>query len=607
VNHVAIACGSCFLMLSFFAALKLCGRDTHSRAWAALVGSAFATAVVSRPNFIYGALGLLFLLLGRQAGDQEEGRSSRRILTLAVWMAVPFMAIGALAACYNYERFGNPFEFGARYMLGGWDQTHLARASLAGLKENSWYYFFGPADHSRYFPFVHGVTWRAVGVVPTLPFLAFALLLLCPLKSRLSGYFAFLFAVALGNLASLLLLPSGNEAAVLTSANSRYLPDLVVPFGFLAGTAMVAVADCLGSQARLYRGFLLVLLPVCAWSIVASLSLDCERLPEASYRLIASPLDFPAALVERLLHQKYGPIEMMVRLTQEKGVAVPILSSGSKDSGETLVFRSQSAGLGSFGIDRRNRAFVEGDRFALDFSKLHEVRIWMSSLFPPLAHPSNSRLSSEEYNVVKHRIRVVFDGKIVFDQGDQASSATPEGIMFGERKDFSDQVLGHLQGKIASIRHLPISALDVPMTVYGDVAMTVVLPSGKTGTSEPLVVTGEPNAGDLVFVSYLDNDHVKFGFDHWGSPSTLSKVVAVDFSKPHALVIRMGSLQKDPSNQDMILITLDGKDVLVANKKAFASAAGEVQIGLNSIGGSSCGERFTGKILAAARTAPARP
>src|SRR5262249_6280047 len=66
---------------------------------------------------------------------------------------VPFTLAGAAVAGYNYVRFGNPFEFGIRYLLAGADQNRIkldTRFVAPGLYFN----LFCPPDFSAVFPFV---------------------------------------------------------------------------------------------------------------------------------------------------------------------------------------------------------------------------------------------------------------------------------------------------------------------------------------------------------------------------------------------------------------------------------------------------------------------
>jgi hypothetical protein len=84
---------------------------------------------------------------------------------------------------------------------------------------------------------------------------------------------------------------------------------------------------------------------------------------------------------------------------------------------------------------------------------------------------------------------------------------------------------------------------------------------------------------------------------------------------PHTVEISMGSLL--PASRDLALasvapdrfaslkgtikIILDGRTVLDAPQATYDSSAYDVTIGVNAIGGSTCGYAFTGEILSASR------
>lgn len=84
--------------------------------WAAS-GAMFGLAVASRPHLLLaGAVALGAALLTR------EGRKGAARF-FAAWAA-----IGLLIGVYNYERFGNPLEFGFRYQLAGPGQNRVEPA-----------------------------------------------------------------------------------------------------------------------------------------------------------------------------------------------------------------------------------------------------------------------------------------------------------------------------------------------------------------------------------------------------------------------------------------------------------------------------------------------
>ncbi len=113
--------------------------------WLVASGLAFGAAVASRPHLVLAgaaaAAGVVILAV--------RGRRPRAAAAfLAAWMAV-----GALIALYNFERFGNPLEFGFRYQLAGPGQNRIgfgARNLVPGL----YYMLLARPEFSGVFPWM---------------------------------------------------------------------------------------------------------------------------------------------------------------------------------------------------------------------------------------------------------------------------------------------------------------------------------------------------------------------------------------------------------------------------------------------------------------------
>jgi hypothetical protein len=67
--------------------------------------------------------------------------------------AFAFAAVGAAVAAYNYARFGNPFEFGVRYLLAGPNQNRV-KLSTEYLLPGLYYWLICPPNISPVFPWI---------------------------------------------------------------------------------------------------------------------------------------------------------------------------------------------------------------------------------------------------------------------------------------------------------------------------------------------------------------------------------------------------------------------------------------------------------------------
>ena len=106
-------------------------------------------------------------------------------------------------------------------------------------------------------------------------------------------------------------------------------------------------------------------------------------------------------------------------------------------------------------------------------------------------------------------------------------------------------------------------------------------------------------AGDLIYVRYVDDRHVAFGFDHWGVGGVTSKPVEIDFRQAHQLTVKMGSLAPVPGKPALgkLEVTLDGAVVLAGEFEFHPARLEQVYFGANVIGGSTAVPKFSGRIV----------
>ena len=132
------------------------------------------------------------------------------------------------------------------------------------------------------------------------------------------------------------------------------------------------------------------------------------------------------------------------------------------------------------------------------------------------------------------------------------------------------------------------------------------------------MTTGEPEAGDFIYVHYPDPTHIRIGFDHWFKGGPLSPPIAIDFTHEHELEVSLGSLF--PAREDVVFanvsaagvdsvknrvqVILDGHPVIDAAGECYETGPGGVTVGRNAIFGTLCGPEFTGEILSIERSWP---
>lgn len=144
--EIAIASGYCCAMGGLFFLARGIGPD--ARPWnLAAAGLMFGLAVASRPHL---------LLAGAAALTAITVYGLRRRLRGFIRFAIAWAAVGLGIATYNYQRFGNPLEFGFRYQLAGPGQNRLEPAAR-NVEPGVYYMLLARPEFSGVFPWMRMV------------------------------------------------------------------------------------------------------------------------------------------------------------------------------------------------------------------------------------------------------------------------------------------------------------------------------------------------------------------------------------------------------------------------------------------------------------------
>jgi hypothetical protein len=120
------------------------------------------------------------------------------------------------------------------------------------------------------------------------------------------------------------------------------------------------------------------------------------------------------------------------------------------------------------------------------------------------------------------------------------------------------------------------------------------------------VVTGVTGAGDIVYVRYESDHRLRFGFDHWSVGGPVSELVEIDPDRIQEIVLSMGSMLPPPAGSEpyayailrrQCLIFLNGRQALKWFGQFYPARPSQILIGVNAIGGSTAGPRFSGVII----------
>lgn len=618
IHQVAIAGAQCFLLFAIWCAVRALDSERASR-WLFAAATAYGLAIAARPNYVFGAVALLiplFVLIRRPEG-RAPAAWGRHLLAVGLPLAV---IIGGMLL-HNLLRFGHPLEFGQRYQLGAWDQRHLGVFGLKYLGVNAWHYLLDPGRLSLEFPFITAPSWQAVGLLVHSPFawLAVATLGCLSRGAGAARSLAGLLALAgFANLGLLLFLPSGNDAAVLTSANARYVFDFSPPLLLLAAAGAIATEARLAARPLLQRTWRALVVLLALGTLLGSLSLDLQHFPAESYRQVSQVLNRPGHLVSRWFGTAYGPVEYSVTLPPGRiGQYEPLLATGTSQGSDLLYAFYDSQQTVRFGLVGTTMRGPLSPPIPVVYGQPYKLEVAMGSLYPSIGNPLLASFSEAAIAGLKRTLRIKLDGQVVFEVPAHFFPAKPRQVYFGRNPHLEGYSAEQFTGRLAVVSRPPITVPDALATVtdqYGPVRMRLRFPREIIG-SEPLLVTGLPQAGDFAYISHAGPGAFVIGYDHWGVPGRFSKTLFTDFSTEHVVEITMGSLYpprghvfwKDYSPEEVerlkrtVQIKLDGVVVMEHEQEAYESSPYDVRFGRNILGGSTCGYEFSGEILATER------
>jgi hypothetical protein len=146
VYESAVAGGYCFAMAGIWLAMSALAARRASLGRLALMSLCFGLATGSRPT-----LGLTALVL---VPVYMSLRSTRPYRGLLMALVIPVGVCLLLLAAYNQARFGNPLNWGERYVLAD-ENSYVAHwAELANVLPGAWFYMLSAPRPLALFPFI---------------------------------------------------------------------------------------------------------------------------------------------------------------------------------------------------------------------------------------------------------------------------------------------------------------------------------------------------------------------------------------------------------------------------------------------------------------------
>ena len=304
-----------------------------------------------------------------------------------------------------------------------------------------------------------------------------------------------------------------------------------------------------------------------------------------------------------------GAVRLRVRFRpHDFAHAEPLLSLGSYGRGELFYVQHLAPGRARFGHDSAGAGAMESREVTFDPDQEHELHLETGALVgwqPDMAEnggPMQMRLN----------------GELILSSRRLAHPAEPYDILFGYNGCGSSAAAASFSGTILSTDRVACLPLpDASEEGFGPLALTLRLTAQTLGGAEPLVVSGRSGRGDFVYLRHTGETTIVIGYDHWGVGGHESPPITVNAADPLTIRVSMGSLfpaadspwwgttptERRHALLHTVLVMVDDQTVLELPVATYPAATGEVWVGRNPLGGSTCGPIFRGEELTSARIA----
>ena len=147
---LCITCGIFYILLSILLILSLLQKEKFKLIKHLLLGIALGLIVLSKPSYILYYPILLVLYLP-YLSKQNKTNKIKSIITISI----PIAIIAAFQMWYNYIRFGNVLEFGAKYQLTNYNMDIWMNFSFGKILLGFIKYLFNlPIFDPLAFPFI---------------------------------------------------------------------------------------------------------------------------------------------------------------------------------------------------------------------------------------------------------------------------------------------------------------------------------------------------------------------------------------------------------------------------------------------------------------------
>lgn len=599
VAQMGAYCCLMALILALTGAGSSLGATTRALAWASF---AAGLAVGCRPSFL-PILGALLPTVWRGLQNHPRAR-----LKLAVAVVLPFASILAALLIYNRARFDSFLEFGNRLQLTDFDYRRTSFLSLHRLAENVRPFLFHPPALVHFFPFFANLSDR----IPLGLFWA------CPM-ALLLGVFrwhrapATLARAAANDIEAGLLIATAGVFVLLAGFEVflfHYEVDFFVPAVLAAVLAWCSQLEHrAGKISR--RAWEIAGAGLCAATITLALA-QTLAVADAGVRLprLMRAVNGVVARWDAMHGRSFGPMELQVVFPKVTSPQQwPLLLTGST-LGDLCYMKLEPDGQARIGFFHTGAGGPLSEPFSVKPGRRYIISIQMGSLLPDPNHPFFDGRSADEIRHARSIYRATLDGRVVLEGEMVFYGSSPDAIWVGENPSLRDIAAPRFGGEIRSARRTVYTghAFEVwNIRRQGAAALRFRMPFLlHDGVNEPLLATGRPGSGDVVFLEYLPNSKARVGVDRWGTDPLYSNIFPIDYAAEHRMTIESNGLASREAPVENFRVVLDGNILLSRSYRAHESGPEQVYWGVNAVGSSISAAMFTGTILGVEPAEPVR-
>ena len=290
--------------------------------------------------------------------------------------------------------------------------------------------------------------------------------------------------------------------------------------------------------------------------------------------------DYPAGLLELTLRFRVEPFGLQPD---------PVLATGVAGRVDLVYLQYEGVDRIRIGHDHFGGGGAISAPLPLDRGKPHRLLLGLGSFYPP---GRNSRLVA------------VWDGTMVFRQDGEFHPVTPDQITIGQNFVGASTAIPLPAYELVHFERLP--ALAAPAAVAGSsrALRLLLLPSGDQSV-QPLLSSGQPGRGDLLFLRPEGNGLFRLGHDHQGAGAVLSAPFALAAGQPADFLITSGPLEPADASR-RLFVSCNGRVIFNRPAVFHPTRPEEIMLGANTVGSTAAPPQTAAEIFHSA-PAPVTP